>query len=922
MLYNGKKLAAALLLFLLMLLCGCSAPTQELCISELMGEGGECYSPLGSNCGWIELHNAAEEDMPLDGWRLCSSSGEEYRFSQGSVPAGGYYVLWLDDGVPFRFSSGEESLSLYNAEDQLSDELDLCGLSGEASLVRAGEALNRADAPSPGYENSKAGQEAFLAEIRRDADAVRISEVMAKNRSVLLDAFGAFSDWIELENISDHDVDLSGWHISDGGDGLGWEFPETILPAGQRLLVFASGRDCREGELHTDFSLSPGETVCLSNRRAYPVDEFLCASDGADTALARNADGEAEETLYPTPGFANSREGYDAWQSTLAAPGPLVINEVMVANFLNSYLGTVGNRDWVEIKNISSEPVSLSDYYLSDSDDNYHMWQLPDLSLAPGACTLILCDEEGSPRLNGYPCANFSLNSTSEQLFLSDSSHIVDSAYLRDIPCECSYGRINGENGFFFFADPTPGYDNGAGYRRVSAAPAALSPDGCYDGVDAVTVALSAAGDIYYTTDGSVPTVSSTPYREPIPVDKTTILRAIAVEDGGMPSRVLTLSYFINEGHSLPVLSLVMDDLSGFRSVYSAGTKHLEMPGSLSLYEEDGSFTIGCGVTMSGMTSLVLPKKNMSVRFRGAYGAEWLNYDVFDGGVSQFTKLTIRSGQDYYSALIRNELCQNLCLQVSDSVVTQRSKYCVLYINGEYWGIYALKDKVSRQLYASLAGVSKDSVTLVDGPARVNTAFYQEVYQYVTSHDMSVTENYEHFCAVMDIDSLIDWLILEGYCANGDILSGNVRYCRSTENGGQWKVVFYDLDATLLRSYNNFYNLIGSPRAQVQQISCIITPLLRNEAFVDRLLTRFAAAINGPLSNENVLAEIDHLAALIEPEIERDSLRWRSSAYRWRWNVDYLRRFIGENNYQQYNINTICKILGLTEEQRAYYFGS
>lgn len=924
--HHVKKLIAALFVCLLAALCACQSQTREtgaLRFSELMAGGGAVYSPEGENCGWIELYNSTGEEIALAGWRISGSGGEEYCFpADAAVSAGDYYVLWLTEDTGFSLpESGEVTFSLLDAEEQLSDSLALSALSSDSAYIRTDEGLSPADAPSPGYENNASGQEAFLAEISRDADALRISEVMAKNRSVRKDAYGGFSDWIELENISDHDVSLAGWHISDKEDGLGWAFPDVTLPAGGRLLLFASGRDSREGELHTDFSLSQGETVRLTNRRGYTADEFVCETGEADLALALNGEGQAQETLYPTPGYENSRAGYDAWQESLAAEGPLVINEVMVANFLDNYLNVTGNRDWVEIKNISTETVTLSNYYLSDSDDDYLLWQLPDRELAPGAVTLIICDSDGPQRGDRYPCAPFSLDSTSEHLFLSDNSHVVDSAYLRDIPCECSYGRMDGENGFFYFTNPTPGYNNGTGCRRVSAEPAALTPDGTYDDVETLSIELSAEGAIYYTTDGQVPTTASTPYSGPITVDKTTIIRAISVEEGGLPSRVLTLSYFLNEGHSLPVISLVLDDLTQFNSVYSNGTKYVEMPGSVSLYEEDGSFTIGCGVTMSGMTSLILPKKNMSLKFRGAYGDAWLDYDLFDGGVAEFTDLTVRAGQDYYSAIIRNELCQNLCLQMTDSVVTQRSKYCVLYINGQYWGIYALKEKVNRQLYASQAGVSKGSVTMVDGPAGVNTDFYRDVYQYVTSHDMSVPENYEHFCSVMDVDSLIDWLIMEGYCANGDILKGNVRYCRSTENGGLWKVVFYDLDATLLRTFNNFYNLLYSPQAYMQQISQIIMPLLKNEAFVERLLTRFTAAIEGPLSNENVLAEIDRLVALIQPEAERDAVRWHTSIARWERNLEYLKNFIGENDYAQTNINTICEILDLDDAQRETWFG-
>ena len=269
--HHMKKLIAALFVLLLAALCGCQAQIQEtgaIRFSELMAGGGPVYSPEGENCGWIELYNSTGEEISLADWRL-SGDGEEYPFpADAVVPAGGYYVLWLSEGTDFSLpESGEVTLSLLDADEQLSDSLTLSALSADSAYIRTDKGLSPAEAPSPGYENNAYGQEAFLAEISRDADALRISEVMAKNRSVLKDAFGSFSDWIELENISDHDVDLAGWHISDKEDRLGWEFPAVTLPAGGRLLLFASGRDSREGELHTDFSLSQDETVCLTNRR-------------------------------------------------------------------------------------------------------------------------------------------------------------------------------------------------------------------------------------------------------------------------------------------------------------------------------------------------------------------------------------------------------------------------------------------------------------------------------------------------------------------------------------------------------------------------------------------------------------------------------------------------------------------------------
>ena len=275
---------------------------------------------------------------------------------------------------------------------------------------------------------------------------------------------------------------------------------------------------------------------------------------------------------------------------------------------------------------------------------------------------------------------------------------------------------MDGEAGWFFFSSSSPGSANGNGARRLSDTPAAAEPDGIYEDVEAVTVTLTGPGEIHFTTDGSVPTAASAVYTEPITLTKTGVVRAIAFEPDALPSRVLTLSYIINEGHALPVLSLVTDDARAFTNMYQNKKKGVAVLGCLSLYESDGGFTIPCDIKMHGETSLDLPKKNLSVRFRGAYGQETLSYDLFDdgadGGVTEFNNLLLRAGQDYYSGIIRNELCTELACAASDNVVVSRNKYCVLYIDGKYRGIYALGEKMNEATYAHREGVSRSSVTV------------------------------------------------------------------------------------------------------------------------------------------------------------------------------------------------------------------
>lgn len=754
----------------------------------------------------------------------------------------------------------------------------------------------------------------------RGLGQVVISEFMEKNRAVLRDEDGDFSDWIELYNQSGEAVSLAGWNISDKESKLGWLLPELMLEPGQRLLLFASGKDRQGEQLHTDFALSGEEGVYLRNEHGTLLSSALCGDCEADVAMALQADGSYEKSLCPTPGYENSKAGYGAFQESLSSESPLVINEVVVFN-RSTLPQKDAYYDWVELKNVSSQPVLLSDYCLSDDRDDPVQFRLPEQELQPGELWVVFCTKE-QPALPSAVSTGFGLDDGNEQLYLSDNQgQLLDFVSLRDIPYNASYGRQEGETGWFYFASASPGEDNTGGCRTVAEKPVSLTKDGVYNGVEGVTVELSATGSIRYTTDGSAPTADSLEYTGPIFVDRTTVIRAVNLEEGALPSRTLSLSFILNENHSLPVLSLLTDSPWAFDMMYNGRQKGIELPASLSLYDGGEGFTIGCGVSMNGETSLVLPKKNMAVRFRDAYGQATLNYDIYGGGVTEFTNLLLRSGQDFPRAIIRNELCQELCAQATDKVVNQRSEYCVLYINGVYSGIYSLKEKTNEQLYASLAGVSRDSVTVMEANVPLDSEFYQEVVAFCQFNDMSLPENYQHFCDMFDVDSLIDWLILEGYCANTDVSSGNVRYCRSTENDGKWRLMFYDLDATFSEVGSVYLNLMSEYAQQNRQVSFFIVPLMANEEFQDRFLTRAAELMGSVLTVENVFTQMDRLCAIVRPEVERDYGRFNRTEEDWDLALEEIRRLLVNHDWQKLNIDNLCGLFDLDESQREHYFG-
>ena len=752
---------------------------------------------------------------------------------------------------------------------------------------------------------------------------VRITELMEKNRTVLMDEDGEFSDWIELTNVSGETLALTGCRIADREGRCGWVFPERSLAPGERLVIFASRKDRRGDELHTDFALSEYDVVYFYDAEGLPVDTAPCAGCESDVSLALDAAGNWASSLYPTPGDENSDAGYLRYEETLTAPGPLVISEVAVKYYGRTIAGSSNDCDWVEIKNISDRSVQLSDYYLSDKYWDFQYWQLPDQTLKPGGMTLFVCAEPDAGLYGTTPCTGFSLDAGHEQLYLTDRAGILlDRVNLRDIPFGATYGRLDGEAGFFYFSEPSPGRENENGRRRVSAMPRALTADGVFEGVERVTLEVEGEGVLRYTINGSAPTEESALYTGPIEITETCVVSVKSFEADALPSRTLTLSYFINEGHTLPVVSFTAESAKEFRAIYTAGSKVHELPGVLALYREGDSFRANCAVNLNGETSLILAKKNLAVHFNAAYGQETLEHDLFGEGVTSFKALLLRAGQDQYETSMRNELSQRMAEKAASRAVYQRCLFCVLYMNGEYEGIYALEERPNASLYAAWAKVDLDSVEIFEAPAPYQSEFERDTVQFVNSHDMRLDENYRAFCRVVNVDSLIDWLLLEGYCANTDITSGNLRYARSYQADGRWHLLFYDLDAAF-RSFSSIQStLLNSYGASSIQVAAFSVELMKNAEFRDRFLTRAAELLAGPLSNESVLEEIDRIAEELRPEIPRDYQRAGKDERSWNRSLDNLRSMIRDQDWRQANIDGICKNFALTAEERARYFGA
>jgi len=900
-------------------------------ISEIMTDNAGYANEEGLFCDWVELHNTSSKDADISGFTLSDSmAADKYAFPQGTViPGNGYLVIncTMDETgdliAPFGLSQlGEESVIFKNGEGRVVDIVDCVPLDTNESLMLGDDDLwARTKESSPGYENTSDGYRTYLEEIGVGSRTVEISELMAAGQTVLADRSGQFPDWVELHNVTSETVNLKGWFLSDDPEKpTKWELPNVELLPDQHLVVFCSGQDSYEaGELHTSFSLAAsGEHVVLSSPLGVAMHSVAFGrSEEENAVIVDGASGELFETQYPTPGYSNDTAGYEQFCASLAAKGPLAIWEVMTSNdlYLPQELGNC--YDWVEIRNISDAPVRLCDYSITDDADAPQAYVLPDKTLQPGESIAIILSGDTGLSSKKYDHAGFTLSVKQDRLFLyANDGSLLDYVLLRKIPLGYSYGRSDSTGGFFYM-NPTPLKENQAGYRMITQMPTASVESGVYIQNTSVDVSFSSSGEIYYTTDGSDPSINSLHYEGPVHIDDTTVLRAMAVEDGKLQSSIYTSTFVFEDRHTIPVVSLVTDpeNLWGADGIYkdTYDIKELKRPAHISYIGDDGSFDISCEISMHGMTSLLKQdKKSMTVRFQDSYDGA-LNYDVFeDGEVTYFASLLLRADQeDVYSSYIRDNLFGYVASHYCDSVVASKNKYVSLYLNGRYWGIYSIREHHSVEHFASYMELPLDAVFMQKSFAKRGIGLY-DVFKFCRENDLSDQANYDYVASCLDVNSFADWTILEAYSGNFDIY-GNMRYYYS-ETDGLWRCGLSDLDLSLFKYDKDFGDMKFTLHHGVY-----VNALLQNEGFQDLIARRLAELVEGPLSTEAIQGTVDMLAGTIRSEMPLEKERWGGSVKQWEKMVQKINGYL--ENRPTYMINNFCSVLRFTAEQKEQYFG-
>ena len=444
----------------------CYAPQSPVIINRLVARnGGILLDADGDSSDFVELLNTGLNAVDVGLWQISDESDRSILPGDTIIEPGATLILWasgkgdvFDDDYPgpageihltFRLNSDGEQVTFAEPSECIVEQF-------EYPALRSDEAY--------GYDEQ--GQRTVLVPGARVAPcvapgSVRIVAVQSKNDSFRPDEDGDFGDWLEVRNVTETDIDLSGWILSD--DFTTWPVPAgVVLSPGEDLLIWADekNRGGPDEPLHARFKLAgEGESLTIASSAGCPVDAIVFPALDDDQVYRLGADGAFAIEGDAEPAKESDDSEDEPTNSEFTIVGSCVaINEVMAKNdtTLEDEAGEFG--DWIELANLSDDAIDLSGYIISDSEDG---WTIPDgVELGAGEFLVLWADEGDSGGAGEELHTNFKLSSDGEAVMLMDpDGEIVASlSSYPELDDDESFGVDESGNYVLFGAgDATPG---------------------------------------------------------------------------------------------------------------------------------------------------------------------------------------------------------------------------------------------------------------------------------------------------------------------------------------------------------------------------------------------------------------------------------------------------------------------------------
>lgn len=479
----------------------------------------------------------------------------------------------------------------------------------------------------------------------------------------------------------------------------------------------------------------------------------------------------------------------------------------------------VGERhdDWVELHNTGDKAVSLAGWYLSNDPYNLRRWAFPDgTKIAKDGYLVVYCAGEAVTNgVSGALYADFKISANGDSLYLTDPEGVTRTLTFGAQYGNVSYGVPSGGNAWQYLEEATPGKANHSlGFDARAQEPVIETAAGFYEGSVQVTITAPEGQTICYTTDGSEPVRTSARYTGPIVITQTTVLRARAFADDLLLSTTAGSTFFIDNPATVPVVSIYTDDAYLYNQktgvmVKGSGSipnyeKDWEYPIQVEYFNASGTRQISQMATfrITSHSSRSLKQKSIALFARKAFGSDTFDYAFFDNRpYTQYSAVLLRStNSDHRSCRMRDavfgEMSEGLGLYY------QAAQPVIVYLNGEYFGHYNLREKANKDSLAQWEGITDQAAikacdilertgTQDSNVLRGSNADWVALMDFVKTHDLNDADSLQYVLDRLDVDSLYNYVIFNMIIGNYDVT--NVRMYRFP--GGKWTFFLHDTEA-------------------------------------------------------------------------------------------------------------------------------
>lgn len=376
-------------------------------------------------------------------------------------------------------------------------------------------------------------------------------------------------------------------------------------------------------------------------------------------------------------------------------------------------------------------------------------------------------------------------------------------------------------------------------------------------------------------------------------VDKGTVIRACAEGTSGKCGRTVTATYFVGvssaDHNDLPIISMTTDPDGLYNEktgIYCLGDVYKEydeqypdhawngsIPANynqrgkawekscyIEYFDSEGNTLLSqdCGVRIQGGWSRADYQKSFRFYARSKYGKSsfenvfWSDNTDKNGDLITSCKTFVlrNGGNDANYCKFKDTMTQKMVAEKNAD--TQKGTACVLFIDGEYWGLYTLQTDYSEEYFSDKYGVSEDNVVMYKNEElsigeEQDEALFTEMCEFISSNDMSVDANYKKACTMLDMDNFADYIATEFYIFNDDWPQNNYACWRTRtfEQGNEygdcrWRFVLFDTESSAnhYNEKNDLKNMFAYLREHSDtKLGGVITSLLENKTFQQKFVS-------------------------------------------------------------------------------------